>query len=239
MLLRLFAIGLLLAAGTAWGQTKAVFSTTESRGGAPTAEQTRLNDLITNGTTGINALTTKYNTYRITADRAKRCGMMGMAYAPSSSSVVSGTGGCIVLPNQPLVREVKATTNTTTGNMGSATANAWTSINNFVNSNGCSNSEGWYACSDEQIRFAFAKGIPLPSDSQLWINTMERKIALRMVTSAVVTSDVTCGVSGGVIRHWSNGTSGFGAILQNYEGTTGYGITAVACTNALRVACCR
>jgi hypothetical protein len=68
---------------------------------------------------------------------------------------------------------------------------------------------------------------------------MERKMALRMASGAAVTSDVTCAVNGSNVRHWTNGTSGFGAILQNYEGTTGYGITAVACTNSLKVACCR
>lgn len=228
-----------MSAATAWAQVGPVFSTTESRGQAPTAEQIRLNSVITHATTGINALTTKYNTYKTTHDRAKRCGMMGMAYAPSSSYAVSGTAGCIALPNQPLVREVKATSFTTTGNMGASSANIWTRINAFVNSADCLNSEGWYACSDEQIRYAFAKGIPLPSNNQLWINAIERKFALRTASGATVSSDVNCAVNGASVGYWTNGTTGFGAALQNYEGTSGYGITALACTSNIPVACCR
>ena len=241
MLLRWVAIGLLccVAGTTAWAQAKPVFSKNEAGGSAPTAEQTRINTLITN----INTLNTTYNTYKVAYDKTKRCAMMGMMYVPHASNTAPGrvsTIGCAPFPNQPLVREVKATTNTTTGAMGASAANIWTTINAFVNSNGCLNSEGWYACSDEQIRYAFAKGIPLPSDNQIWVNTIDRKFPLQTATGATVGSDVTCSENSGALRHWSNNTaSRFGAILQNYEGTTGYGITAVTCNNTLKVACCR
>lgn len=234
-MLKRLTLLMLLATQAAGAQTSLVGDTQDMRGGAPTSEQARIEAIRSN----LDSMTNNYNILLRSYNQYKRCGNMGMAYAPNGSASIPGwvsATKCAPLAEQPIVREVRFTTAVTRGDMGSG-ATAAAKMTSFMNAQGCPTSI-WHPCTEEELRYAFAKNlddINTTSFTYAWFMGSDLQPA-RQYTSPAFNL-----VNNPYCDYWSSSTAGkYGYAVALYNGTSnGKGLTLMDCSNFFPVACCR
>lgn len=234
-----------LVASAAWAQNK-VFSSEPNQDNLP-VKQMELN--LETMRRNVERMHREIGRMKPVVDAMASCQGAGKVYAPGAAGMGrdadgndadTTADGCVTLTGAPLVTEIRATTASIAGNMGSG--NATTNMQDTVNAYNCPTADGWHACSDDEVIYAMDQRVSTPTggtaldlidNSTYWVRSM---MPFRFDQTDAAAGATTLNCSG-----WSStSVSGVTIVGTMFNGSTvmprfDFGL----CNVARKLLCCR